>query len=61
VEAGAQGEHKIQRGYLPSLTHSSHYIRDPLLRAAIDKFLQHEQRQIEYTIAAMQELVSPYK
>jgi predicted N-acyltransferase len=35
VEAGAQGEHKIQRGYLPSLTHSSHYIRDPDFRGAV--------------------------
>lgn len=35
VEAGAQGEHKIQRGYLPSLTHSSHYIRDPEFRGAV--------------------------
>ena len=34
VEAGAQGEHKIQRGYLPSLTYSSHYIRDGRVSAA---------------------------
>lgn len=32
VEAGAQGEHKIQRGYLPQLTYSSHMIVDPGLR-----------------------------
>ena len=35
VEAGAQGEHKIQRGYLPQLTYSSHYICDPHLRDLI--------------------------
>ena len=34
VEAGAQGEHKLQRGYLPSLTFSSHYIRDPTLKVS---------------------------
>ncbi len=37
VEAGAQGEHKIQRGYLPSLTHSVHYIRDPEFRFAVQQ------------------------
>ena len=36
VEAGAQGEHKIQRGYLPRLTYSSHYICNPLLRERIE-------------------------
>src|SRR5580700_8512835 len=35
VEAGAQGEHKIARGYMPKITHSAHYIADPGLRRAI--------------------------
>ena len=61
VEAGAQGEHKLQRGYMPSMTHSSHYIRDPRLRAAIDSYLSHERIQIEYTMEAMAQHVSPYK
>ncbi len=39
VEAGAQGEHKIQRGYLPSLTHSVHYIRDPEFKMAVQQVL----------------------
>jgi uncharacterized protein len=35
VEAGAQGEHKISRGYLPTTTYSAHYILDPALRAYV--------------------------
>ena len=42
VEAGAQGEHKIARGYLPQTTYSAHYIADPGLRHAIDDYLRHE-------------------
>ena len=34
VEAGAQGQHKIARGYLPTAVYSAHYIADPALRAA---------------------------
>jgi len=42
VEAGAQGQHKIARGYLPITTYSAHYIVDPALRRAIADFLKHE-------------------
>jgi hypothetical protein len=42
VEAGAQGEHKIARGYLPQTTYSAHYIADPDLRRAISDYLRHE-------------------
>ena len=42
VEAGAQGEHKIARGYLPQTTYSAHYIADPGLRHAIDDYLRRE-------------------
>ena len=42
VEAGAQGEHKIARGYLPRMTHSAHYIADPSLRRAVRDYLVHE-------------------
>src|SRR6266849_521686 len=42
VEAGAQGEHKISRGYLPVTTYSAHYIDDPALRRAIEDFLARE-------------------
>jgi len=42
VEAGAQGEHKIARGYMPTTTHSAHYIADPALRRAIADYLVRE-------------------
>ena len=47
VEAGAQGEHKIQRGYLPTPTYSAHWIRDPALEAAVAQFLARERRAID--------------
>jgi len=46
VEAGAQGEHKIARGYVPVLTHSAHFIPDPGFRKAVAQFLDHEHRAI---------------
>jgi uncharacterized protein len=53
VEAGAQGEHKLSRGYLPITTYSAHYILDPGLRRAIDDFLKRERA---YVAAAGEEL-----
>src|SRR6478735_2782521 len=46
VEAGAQGEHKIARGYLPRTTHSAHFIADPGLRRAIDDYLKRERAYV---------------
>src|SRR3984885_2166163 len=46
VEAGAQGEHKIARGYLPQSTYSAHYIADAGLRRAIDEYLKHERAYV---------------
>lgn len=46
VEAGAQGEHKIQRGYEPVLTHSAHLIADAGLRNAVARFLDQERSHI---------------
>ena len=46
VEAGAQGPHKLARGYLPSLTHSAHYIADPRLAHAVADYLERERRAI---------------
>ncbi|UKV12821.1 GNAT family N-acetyltransferase [Thalassospiraceae bacterium SW-3-3] len=46
VEAGAQGEHKIQRGYEPVLTHSAHLIADEGLRNAVARFLDQERSHI---------------
>jgi len=52
VEAGAQGEHKIQRGYVPSETYSAHWIAHRGLRQAVAGFLEEERReklaQIDY-------------
>lgn len=42
VEAGAQGAHKLARGYEPVVTHSAHFIADPGFRAAIADFLRRE-------------------
>jgi uncharacterized protein len=46
VEAGAQGEHKLARGYLPSPTYSAHDIADPGLRRAVADYLERERRHV---------------
>ncbi|KAH7575991.1 hypothetical protein JRO89_XS02G0269600 [Xanthoceras sorbifolium] len=46
VEAGAQGEHKIQRGYMPVTTYSCHYLMDEDFRKPIENFLVHESTQV---------------
>jgi len=60
VEAGAQGQHKIQRGYLPSPTYSAHWIRDPGFKRAVDEFLARERCAVEYEMTELAEL-SPFK
>jgi predicted N-acyltransferase len=60
VEAGAQGEHKLQRGYMPTATHSAHWIRDPALRRAIDDYLQRERLHIQAQIDGLAE-ESPFR
>ena len=47
VEAGAQGEHKLARGYLPQTTYSAHYIADPGLRRAIADYLKRERAYVD--------------
>lgn len=61
VEAGAQGSHKVQRGYLPSATFSLHWIADPGLRKPVANFVRQEREQIEYQIAGLLEHESPYR
>jgi predicted N-acyltransferase len=46
VEAGAQGMHKLQRGYEPTPTYSAHWIRDPGFRSAVARFLDQECRSV---------------
>ena len=60
VEAGAQGEHKLARGYLPQITYSAHYVADPALRRAIADYLVRERAYVE---AAGEELgeMSPFR
>lgn len=60
VEAGAQGEHKLARGYLPTLTYSSHFIVNDGFRYAIEDFLRQERSEIEY-YAEIATRDSPYK
>jgi uncharacterized protein len=50
VEAGAQGEHKLARGYLPQTTYSAHYIADPALRRAVRDYLTRERTYVAETV-----------
>ena len=50
VEAGAQGEHKIFRGYVPTRTSSAHWFRDPQFHKVIANYLQSEQQQVDEEI-----------
>jgi predicted N-acyltransferase len=53
VEAGAQGEHKIQRGYLPRFTYSAHFIAHRGLRRAVAEFLDHERPARQQELEAL--------
>jgi hypothetical protein len=55
VEAGAQGEHKLARGYLPKTTYSAHFIANPALRRAVAEYLSRER---VYVQAAGEELAA---
>jgi uncharacterized protein len=60
VEAGAQGDHKIQRGYLPVKTFSAHWIVDPGFRHAVDDFLKRERPAVEREIESLMQY-SPFR
>jgi predicted N-acyltransferase len=60
VEAGAQGEHKIQRGYLPTATYSAHWIAHAGLRRAIGQHLERERPAMRAEITALSQL-SPFR
>ncbi|BCM19696.1 GNAT family N-acetyltransferase [Mesorhizobium sp. J8] len=55
VEAGAQGEHKLARGYRPVTMHSAHYISHPGLRNAVADYLRRERREVERMGAYLEE------
>jgi hypothetical protein len=60
VEAGAQGPHKLQRGYEPVPTYSAHWIRDPGFRDAVERFLAQERREMAFEMDQLRELL-PYR
>lgn len=60
VEAGAQGAHKVARGYLPEATYSAHWIADPNFRGAVERFVNDERRYVEEDIAHV-EARTPFK
>ncbi|MCH9687477.1 MAG: GNAT family N-acetyltransferase, partial [Deltaproteobacteria bacterium] len=59
-EAGAQGEHKLLRGFLPAKTHSNHWMRHPGLREGVERFLRGEAREL---VGYMEQMArfSPYR
>jgi hypothetical protein len=61
VEAGAQGQHKIARGYLPKPVYSAHYIADPVLRAPVERFLEQERAGVEQEMEWLEEEFSPFR
>ena len=60
AEAGAQGAHKLARGYRPVPTFSAHYIADPGFRNAVADYLARERRAVAREIAALEEM-TPFR
>ena len=56
VEAGAQGEHKLARGYMPQTTYSLHYIAHPGLRRAVSAYLRQERTAIAHEVEILNEM-----
>jgi hypothetical protein len=61
VEAGAQGQHKIARGYLPAPVYSAHFIADPRLRGPVEDFVRREREAVEGEMEWLAEEYSPFK
>lgn len=59
-EAGAQGAHKISRGFLPTLTHSAHWLRHPGLFRAVEDFIVREAEHVKAEVASLSER-SPFR
>lgn len=55
AEAGAQGEHKLARGYLPETTYSLHWLADPRLEAAVARYLAEERNDVAEVNALLRE------
>ena len=56
VEAGAQGEHKLARGYMPVTTYSAHWIAEPGFRKAVSRYLDNEREHVAGTVETLSEL-----
>ncbi|MDG2522258.1 GNAT family N-acetyltransferase [Caulobacter segnis] len=61
VEAGAQGQHKIARGYLPSAVYSAHWIADPALRDPVARYLEREREAVQDDMDMLTAEFSPFK
>jgi hypothetical protein len=59
-EGGAQGEHKLARGFLPIETHSAHWIAHPDFSDAVNRFLQRERVGVSHALTEL-EASSPFK
>ncbi|MEM8936206.1 MAG: GNAT family N-acetyltransferase, partial [Pseudomonadota bacterium] len=60
VEAGAQGQHKIARGYEPAPTYSAHYLANSSFKDAVARYLDSEREQTSYEIEALKSY-TPFK
>ena len=61
VEAGAQGPHKLARGYLPVRTHSAHWIANASFRDAVERYLDEERVYVDREIAYIGDNHSPFR
>jgi predicted N-acyltransferase len=61
VEAGAQGQHKIARGYLPNAVYSAHFIADPALRTPVERFVEAERAGVAADMEWLAEEYSPFR
>ena len=60
VEAGAQGQHKLARGYVPETTYSAHWFADAGLSDAVERYLKAERMEVERANRILAEY-APYK
>jgi predicted N-acyltransferase len=60
VEAGAQGQHKLARGYMPTHTYSAHWIANESFRDAVENYLRSERHNVNEEIDYMAEF-SPFR
>lgn len=61
VEAGAQGSHKIQRGYMPVHTYSAHWVENESFHAAVKRFLEEEAQHVDWEVEAIEPEYSPFR